>query len=274
MGSRGGGRRSIGIMVNTGRSRGGRRRGRRIGGIAIRKADDLGPGNNEPIEIVGIDVGPLVSVIHSGEAGEFTGGWLVGASILNVYLNAAWVVLGLTDRMESNDFIANQVLPGSQSSWNSRSPFVAICDQLIGSPLPVCISSLVDLEPFAIGSLEAGTVSVARSHKSGNGTLVIAKPVGPLEGHIAASIDVKRFVRANIAVLITSDVGLRDVCHGTIVWNLANDSSRNRAHVRIGERKPTRPSLTVGGDRSDITVSGHIGDRSKQCSESGKAAHR
>ena len=72
-------------MVNTGRSRGGRR-GCRIGGIAVCEADNLGPSNNESTEVVGIDVRPLVPVVHSREAGEFAGRGLVGAPILNVYL--------------------------------------------------------------------------------------------------------------------------------------------------------------------------------------------
>jgi hypothetical protein len=50
-------------------------------------------------------------------------------------------------------------------------------DQLIGGPLPIGVSTLIDLEPFAIGSCEAGTISVTGSHEGGNWTLVITKPL-------------------------------------------------------------------------------------------------
>ena len=47
--------------------------GGRVGRTAISKADDLGTSNDESIEGVGPDVGPLESGIHSREAGEFAG---------------------------------------------------------------------------------------------------------------------------------------------------------------------------------------------------------
>lgn len=34
-------------------------------------------------------------------------------------------------------------------------------DQLVGSPLSIGVSTLIDLKPFTIGSLEVGTISVA-----------------------------------------------------------------------------------------------------------------
>jgi hypothetical protein len=53
---------------------GGRRRsGGRVGRATIGKADDFGTSNDESIEGVGPDVGPLDPGIHSREAGEFAG---------------------------------------------------------------------------------------------------------------------------------------------------------------------------------------------------------
>ena len=50
-------------------------------------------------------------------------------------------------------------------------------NQLVRSPLPIGVSALVDLKPFTTGSLEGGTISVARSHESHDGALVIRKPL-------------------------------------------------------------------------------------------------
>jgi len=49
------------------------RSGGRVGRAAISKADDFGTSNDESIEGVGPDVGPLESGIHSRESGEFAG---------------------------------------------------------------------------------------------------------------------------------------------------------------------------------------------------------
>jgi hypothetical protein len=146
---------------------GGRREsGNRIGRATISKADDFGTSNDESIQGVGPDVGPLESVVHSGEAGEFAGGRLIGASVLHINLNAAWVILGLSGRVKGHDLIANQVLPGGEPSGNVGSPLVTIGNQLLRGPFPVGISGFIDLEPFTVGSLEVGAISVARSHKS------------------------------------------------------------------------------------------------------------
>jgi len=264
-----GGRMAVGAVGNTGG-----RRESRIGRAVIGKADDIWSGNGESIEIVSVDVRPLVSVVHSGEAGEFAGGWLVGASILNGDLNAARVVLRLAYRMKSNDLVANQILPRGQPSWNVGSPFVAIGDQLIRGPLSIRVSTLIDLEPFTIGSGESRAISIAGSHESGYGTLVITRPVGPLESHVTSSVDDKRIVRADVASLVAGNIGIRDIQHGTIVRNLTNDSGWGGAHVRVGEWKPARLSLTVGGSSSNIAMGGHVGDSSEQCSEGSEVAHR
>ena len=57
-----------------------------VGGAIIGEADNIGTSNNESVEVVGIDVRPLESVVHSGETGEIAGGWLISASILHVDL--------------------------------------------------------------------------------------------------------------------------------------------------------------------------------------------
>jgi len=81
--TRGGGIRTAGVGGNAG---GRRRIGSRVGRAAVSEADDLGTSNDESIEGVGPDIGPLEPVVHSGEAGEFAGGWLVGASVLHIDL--------------------------------------------------------------------------------------------------------------------------------------------------------------------------------------------
>jgi hypothetical protein len=65
---------------------GGRRSGSRVGRATVGEADEFGTSNNESIEGVGPDVGPLEAGVHSREAGEIAGGWLVGASVLHVDL--------------------------------------------------------------------------------------------------------------------------------------------------------------------------------------------
>ena len=77
IGAGGGGRRAVRAIGNAGG------RGSRIGRAVIGKADDIWPSNDKSIEIVSVDVRPLVPVVHSGKAGEFAGGWLVSASVLD-----------------------------------------------------------------------------------------------------------------------------------------------------------------------------------------------
>jgi len=158
---------------------GGRSGGRTRRGI-VRKVDNRGTGNDKSSEVIGVDVWPLDASVHSGKGGKFAGGRLVCSSVLHVDLNAAWIVLGCSDRMKCNDLIANQVLTSGDSSGDSGGPFAALGDQLVGSPLSIGVSTLIDLKPFTIGSLEVGTISVAWSHESRDGALVIDKPVGPL----------------------------------------------------------------------------------------------
>jgi len=97
--TRDGRRRTVGVGWSTGgirRHRGRRRGGIRIGGTTVSKADNLGASNDESIKGVGPYIRPLESIIHSGEGGEFAGGWAVSTSILHVDLNATRVVLGLS----------------------------------------------------------------------------------------------------------------------------------------------------------------------------------
>lgn len=84
-------RRAIGVggdagggNARRGNAGGGRRSG--IGRTAISKADDLGTSDNESIKRIGPDVGPVESIVHSGEGGEIAGRWLVSASVLHVHL--------------------------------------------------------------------------------------------------------------------------------------------------------------------------------------------
>ena len=125
-----GGRRAVGVRGNAGGgNRRGRRSRRRVWRASVGEADNLGTSNNESIKGIDPDVGPLESVVHSGEAGELAGGWLVGASVLHVdltvkeislshrntnriqkeHIHAAWVVLGLSGAVKCNDLIANQL---------------------------------------------------------------------------------------------------------------------------------------------------------------------
>jgi len=263
------GRRTAG---NAGGGNGGRSgRGFRRG--IISEADNVGTSNNESIEGIGPDVWPLESVVHSREAGEIAGGWLVGASVHHVDLNAAWVVLGLSGRVKCNDLIANQVLTRGEPSGDVGSPLVAIGDQLGRGPLSICVPAFIYLEPFTIGSRERGTISVARRHESGDRSQVIGRPVGPLESHVASSGDVEYFVRTVFTALVTGNTGAGDVRHGTIAWNLTNDSSWNGARVRVGERSPPRLSRPVGIDTGNISVSRNGGNSSEQGSEDSEAAH-
>ena len=51
------------------------------------------------------------------------------------------------------------------------------CDQLVRGPDSIGVSALINLEPFTIGSREARTIPVTRSHECGNGTLVATRPL-------------------------------------------------------------------------------------------------
>ena len=104
------------------------------------KADDIGTGNDESIDIVVVNVRPLESVVHSGKTGELAGGWLVIASVLNGnltmkgnslsernanwfrkgYIHAAWEVLRLAYIMKSNDFVANQLWAREKRQLSKR----------------------------------------------------------------------------------------------------------------------------------------------------------
>ena len=89
-----GGGRAVGVRGNAGGgNRGGGRSGRRVGRVSAGEADNLGTSNNESIKGIGPDVGPLESVVHSREAGELVGGWLVGASALHVDLTVKEISL-------------------------------------------------------------------------------------------------------------------------------------------------------------------------------------
>ena len=84
-----GGRTRNGRRVAAGAVVGNARRGRsrrRVGRATLSKADDLWTSNDKSIEFVSVNVGPDISVVHSGESGEIVGGWLVGASVLHVDL--------------------------------------------------------------------------------------------------------------------------------------------------------------------------------------------
>jgi len=129
MRTRGGRGRTAGALRNA-------RGGSRIGRATVGKAGNLWTSNNESIDVVGPDVRPRESVVHSGEGGEFAGGCLISASVLHIDLDAAWIVLGL-DRVKCNDLIANQVLPRGNPSGNGGSPFIAISDQLRRGPLSI-----------------------------------------------------------------------------------------------------------------------------------------
>jgi hypothetical protein len=140
-------RRTVGVVGNAGGQRGGTRGQRggtggqrggtggqrggrnRAGRTTVGEAGDIWTRNDEPVKSLIIDVRPLNSVVHSGEAGEIAGGWLVGASIQNIdlttvrghhieskeqelkigYIHATWVVLRLPRGMKGNDLIANQL---------------------------------------------------------------------------------------------------------------------------------------------------------------------
>ena len=82
VGARGSGGRTVGVAGNAG---GNLRRGR-VGRSIIGEADDIWTSNNESVERIRVDVRPLVSVVHSGEAGKIAGGWFVSASVLHIDL--------------------------------------------------------------------------------------------------------------------------------------------------------------------------------------------
>jgi hypothetical protein len=84
--ARGRGRRSAGNF-------GGKRGRRRIGRTIIGEADDIWSSNNKSIEVIGVDVWPIVSFVHSREASEIAGGWLISASILHIHLTVRWSIL-------------------------------------------------------------------------------------------------------------------------------------------------------------------------------------
>jgi len=166
--------------------------------------------------------------------------------------------------VKSDDLVANQVLPGGEPSGNSGSPLVTVGDQLRRGPLTVRISAFIDLEPFTPRCLERGAISIARGHKSRDGAQVIAGPVGPLESHVASSVDVEHFTRSVITAFVAGNAGARDVRHGAIARDLTNDPNRHGIQVRVGERRPSSLGLPIGNDISDISVGGYGGDSSKQ----------
>ena len=73
------------------------RGGSRIGRATVGEADNLWTSNNESIDVVGPDVGPRESVVHSGEGGEFAGGCLISASVLHIDLAVEGIPLSLRD---------------------------------------------------------------------------------------------------------------------------------------------------------------------------------
>jgi len=153
------GRRTVGV-VGTAGGNGGRSSGR-TRRATVSKADNTGTGGNISAEVIGVDVWPLGSIVHSRKGGELVGGRLVCSSVLHVDLNAAWIILGRSDRMKCNDLIANQILTRDESSGDSRGPYALLGDQLVRSPLSIVVSALIDLKPFTIRSIEVGTISVA-----------------------------------------------------------------------------------------------------------------
>ena len=85
-------RRTVGVGGNAGGARGGS--GRAIVRRSIfSEADNIGTSDNESIDIVGPDVGPFESVVHSREGGELAGGWLIGASVHDVDLTVGGIYL-------------------------------------------------------------------------------------------------------------------------------------------------------------------------------------
>jgi len=132
----------------------GGRSGRRIGRTTVSKADDFWTSNSKSGERISPDVGPLESIIHSGEGGEIAGRWLVSASVLHVNLNATRIILGLSGRVEGNDLITNQVFPRGEPSRNGGSPLITIGDQPLRSPLCIRVSTFINLKPFTAGSRE------------------------------------------------------------------------------------------------------------------------
>ena len=92
--TRGGRGRSAGALRN---GRGGSRIGRAAGRATVGEADNLWTGNNESIDVVGPDVGPRESVVHSREGGEFAGGCLISASVLHIDLAVEGIPLSLRD---------------------------------------------------------------------------------------------------------------------------------------------------------------------------------
>jgi len=62
------------------------KRGRRTRRTIISETNNPRSSNNESVERVGPDVGELVIVVHSREAGEIFGGWLVSTSVLHIDL--------------------------------------------------------------------------------------------------------------------------------------------------------------------------------------------
>ena len=90
VGVRESGGRTVEVVGNAG---GNLRRGR-VGSSIIGEVDDIWTSNNKSVERVHVDVRPLVSVVHSGDAGKIAGGWLVSASVLHINLTTEESSLG------------------------------------------------------------------------------------------------------------------------------------------------------------------------------------
>lgn len=70
----------------------GGRSGGRTRRAIVRKADNVGTGNDKSSEVIGVDVWPLRVSVHSGKGREFAGGRLVRSSVLHVDLTTKEII--------------------------------------------------------------------------------------------------------------------------------------------------------------------------------------
>lgn len=82
--ARDGGRRTVSVVGNAGGT--GRRGGGRTRRAIVSGAENTGARESKCIEVVGVDVWPLDSIVHSRQGREFAGGRPVCSSVLHVDL--------------------------------------------------------------------------------------------------------------------------------------------------------------------------------------------
>jgi len=136
--------------------------------------------------------------ISTREADQRVAAWGAGSRALDVNLNARGVELGaalVVGKVQSNNLVTDEVTAGFEILGNAGRVFLSIHNILL-EPVSVGLaSSLIDLKPFGLRSIEfiAGG-RTARGHVGHEGASVmwpLSGGGGPGEGDLAARVDIR-----------------------------------------------------------------------------------